>query len=486
MRKYFLSLVIFLSLSIPLLSFAQENVEQKADLEIAPESFDFELAPGDSSTKVLRIYNLSSEKRELDIDLLDFKSIIPASKWIKTESKVLLDPEEKKELEIEVAIPEGVGLGERKAFLILKEKDEEKKRILINIFVSDKSRSIIEKGKVTEVNTQVNFKKIFQLRPSLSFNYQWILEKPEIIINFGFKNIGNTYLLSSAISEISCNLGIKKITYPKIKLAESLLEPNEEKVFTAKLTNGPLFGFCKAENYINYGKGKLIKIDTSFIVWNSQLIFFALFVLLILIVGIAKLIGLRRRKTEEFEDVFEIKTGKRSGCFWIWILIILFVLGFIFIKGFYLFGPLQEPEEEREQKVQVEKVRKDLGKEAEKKVFSSEGIYIVKEGDTLAQIAEKFNLTLEEIMELNNISDPNLIYIGQELKVKKEEIKEEEKELEEPEESAEGNVYIVKEGDTLVLIGEKFKIDWREIAKLNNIEEPYEIYIGQKLYLPKK
>jgi LysM repeat protein len=41
--------------------------------------------------------------------------------------------------------------------------------------------------------------------------------------------------------------------------------------------------------------------------------------------------------------------------------------------------------------------------------------YIVKEGDTLSTIAEKFGVSLEDLMRINAISNPDLIYPGQEL-----------------------------------------------------------------------
>ena len=40
---------------------------------------------------------------------------------------------------------------------------------------------------------------------------------------------------------------------------------------------------------------------------------------------------------------------------------------------------------------------------------------IVKEGDTLAGIAQKFDVAVDDIMRANGITDPNLIYEGQEL-----------------------------------------------------------------------
>ncbi|MDP6964851.1 MAG: LysM domain-containing protein [Acidimicrobiales bacterium] len=41
----------------------------------------------------------------------------------------------------------------------------------------------------------------------------------------------------------------------------------------------------------------------------------------------------------------------------------------------------------------------------------------VKRGDSLAKIASKNELTLQEILEMNDIADPNLIFVGQEIRV---------------------------------------------------------------------
>ncbi len=41
--------------------------------------------------------------------------------------------------------------------------------------------------------------------------------------------------------------------------------------------------------------------------------------------------------------------------------------------------------------------------------------YTVKSGDTLAEIARRFDLSLEELVEANNLADPNRLEVGQEL-----------------------------------------------------------------------
>lgn len=79
----------------------------------------------------------------------------------------------------------------------------------------------------------------------------------------------------------------------------------------------------------------------------------------------------------------------------------------------------------------------------------SENTYVVKKGDTLSKIAKKYGTTIEAIVKLNNISNPDLIYVGQTLKLQ-------------------GNVtYKVKKGDTLSKIAKKYNKTWQEIYENN-------------------
>lgn len=47
-----------------------------------------------------------------------------------------------------------------------------------------------------------------------------------------------------------------------------------------------------------------------------------------------------------------------------------------------------------------------------------------------------------------------------------------------------GIEYTVQSGDTLATIGEKYGVEWKKIAQINKIEEPYTVKTGQKLIIP--
>lgn len=51
-------------------------------------------------------------------------------------------------------------------------------------------------------------------------------------------------------------------------------------------------------------------------------------------------------------------------------------------------------------------------------VVENPAVHIVKDGDTLYKIAKKYGISLVKLIELNNIKTPNLIQIGQIIKLK--------------------------------------------------------------------
>jgi len=107
--------------------------------------------------------------------------------------------------------------------------------------------------------------------------------------------------------------------------------------------------------------------------------------------------------------------------------------------------------------------------------FSS--TYIVKSGDTLSAIAQRFNTSVSELVELNDISNPNLIYPGEIIKIPTI--------TNENSKSATSRqyikTYIVRSGDTLSSIAQRFNTSVRELVQLNDISNPNLIYPGQVL-----
>ena len=97
--------------------------------------------------------------------------------------------------------------------------------------------------------------------------------------------------------------------------------------------------------------------------------------------------------------------------------------------------------------------------------------YTVKSGDTLYSIANKYNTTVSELMNLNGLSTTSLS-IGQSLKIPTN-----------APSSDEGGTYIVKSGDTLYSIAAKYDTTVSKLMDLNDLTSS-SLSIGQVLKLP--
>jgi murein DD-endopeptidase MepM/ murein hydrolase activator NlpD len=94
-------------------------------------------------------------------------------------------------------------------------------------------------------------------------------------------------------------------------------------------------------------------------------------------------------------------------------------------------------------------------------------IYTIQKGDNLIQIAEKYNCSLEKIIKLNKINNPNKITIGDKLRI-----------------PSSMKKYIVKKGDTLTKIAETYNISIENLTSTNEIKDPDKIIIGHNLTIP--
>ncbi len=97
-------------------------------------------------------------------------------------------------------------------------------------------------------------------------------------------------------------------------------------------------------------------------------------------------------------------------------------------------------------------------------------IYVVESGDTLAGIAQKFGVDFITIARYNGIADPDNIEAGRVLRI--------------PAQDQE-NVYIVRKGDTLYSIAKMYGTTVEELVLLNSLSGPDVIIAGQKLIIPK-
>lgn len=104
----------------------------------------------------------------------------------------------------------------------------------------------------------------------------------------------------------------------------------------------------------------------------------------------------------------------------------------------------------------------------------------IQRGQTLSGIALEYNTTVQILVELNNIANPNLIYAGSTLIVPSGETP-----IDTDGNSTSGQtIYVVQRGDTLNKIATEFGTTARAIAVENNIRNINLIYVGQRLIIP--
>lgn len=107
-----------------------------------------------------------------------------------------------------------------------------------------------------------------------------------------------------------------------------------------------------------------------------------------------------------------------------------------------------------------------------------EYIYVkVIRGDTLTGIARRYNTTVSTLVSINNIKNPNLIYVNQILKIPK---------LKNDEETENKGyiTYKIVKGDTLGEIALRHGTTVQELTNINNIKNPNLIFVGQIILIP--
>jgi len=98
--------------------------------------------------------------------------------------------------------------------------------------------------------------------------------------------------------------------------------------------------------------------------------------------------------------------------------------------------------------------------------------YLIKKGDTIDKIADRYGVTSEFLMDINNLVYIDEFREGRELIVPKIE-------------DVYFNTYKVEKGDTLYQISKRFNLNPELLSALNGIDEKDYIYPGQDLLVPK-
>ena len=95
--------------------------------------------------------------------------------------------------------------------------------------------------------------------------------------------------------------------------------------------------------------------------------------------------------------------------------------------------------------------------------------YTIRPGDTLSEIAQRYGTTYQQLAQYNGISNPNLIYAGEQIQI--------------PGSSGgtSAQYYTIRYGDTLSQIALRFGTTVTRLQQLNGISDPNQIYAGTRI-----
>jgi LysM repeat protein len=131
------------------------------------------------------------------------------------------------------------------------------------------------------------------------------------------------------------------------------------------------------------------------------------------------------------------------------------------------------------------------------------GIYKVRAGDTVAGVAAQFGLTAHDLEQANGLRSGAPVAVGRELIIpekstaksmpsdvqkllESKDSKNSPNQISGPGTSEAEKYYVIQRGDTPASIAKKLKVNSADLLKINNIEDPRKLQIGQRLQIPSK
>lgn len=94
--------------------------------------------------------------------------------------------------------------------------------------------------------------------------------------------------------------------------------------------------------------------------------------------------------------------------------------------------------------------------------------YSVRAGDTLGSIAAMHGVSVQTLLQVNQLSNPAMLRVGQELHIP----------------SADGLLHEVKAGETVNALARLYGVSANDIAKHNSLDSSYSLRVGQLLVIP--
>lgn len=112
-------------------------------------------------------------------------------------------------------------------------------------------------------------------------------------------------------------------------------------------------------------------------------------------------------------------------------------------------------------------------------------IYIVQPGDMISQLAVDFDTSSSTLIELNNLSNPDVLFVGQELRIPagRGAVSRQTVTKTVTSNVVRGGTYQIQKGDTLSEIAMRAGVSLNDLRSLNQIQGD-SIYAGQEIYIP--
>jgi LysM repeat protein len=115
--------------------------------------------------------------------------------------------------------------------------------------------------------------------------------------------------------------------------------------------------------------------------------------------------------------------------------------------------------------------------------------HVVQPGETLSEIARMYGVTVEAVVEANNLDNPNAIREGQVLLIPSSTAPAPTEEatrqpVPTPSSSVGQRIHVVQEGETLSEIARAYEVTVEEIVQANGLDNPNAISVGQALVIP--
>ncbi len=105
-----------------------------------------------------------------------------------------------------------------------------------------------------------------------------------------------------------------------------------------------------------------------------------------------------------------------------------------------------------------------VGERAVATAAGSQRVHVVAKGDTLSEIASTYGVSLADLLAYNDISDASRIFVGQRI-------------------SLQPRVHVVVAGDSLSKIGARYGLTVEQLLASNDISDPSRIFVGQEIRL---